>query len=182
MGRLRSRTVASQQSAAAAAAAAASAGTSSSTVANAISHANNNKDTKDKDAGLAKASLSANSGNPSASSSICNTRCFAFLLSNHTSYQYGVCLSLPRTFRDVSKGVAVSCDYCVCLVTGFPFLGLLFHLLLQFEALGGLDFSGTAGIKISSSCDVKGLTNALTEQLLCSSFIRLLITTFTWSF
>lgn len=74
-------------------------------------------------------------------SSIGNSRCFTFLLANNTSNQFGVCLQLPRTFRDVSKGVIVSCDYCVCVITKLPFLSYIFNLLMQFDALGGMDFT-----------------------------------------
>ena len=76
-----------------------------------------------------------------AVSSIGNSRCFTFLLANNTSNQFGVCLQLPRTFRDLSKGVIVSCDYCVCVITKLPFLSYIFNLLMQLDALGGLDFS-----------------------------------------
>lgn len=48
---------------------------------------------------------------------------------------------LSRTFRDLSKGVIVSCDYCVCVITKLPFLSYIFNLLMQLDALGGLDFS-----------------------------------------
>ena len=73
-------------------------------------------------------------------SSIGNGRCFSFLLSNNTSNQYGVCLQFTRTFKDLSKGVHVTCDYCVCMISKLPFLSYLFNLLLQLDAQGGLDF------------------------------------------
>jgi DENN (AEX-3) domain len=77
----------------------------------------------------------------SAVSSIGNNRCFTFLLANNTSTQFGVCLQLPRSFRDLSKGVIVSFDYYVCVITKLPFLSYIFNLLMQLDALGGLDFS-----------------------------------------
>ena len=76
-----------------------------------------------------------------AASSIGSNRCFTFLLANNTSNQFGVCLLLPRVFRDSGRGVLISCDYCVCIVTKLPFLSYLFNLLMQFDAQGGLDFS-----------------------------------------
>lgn len=82
-----------------------------------------------------------NEKNASSSSSIGSTRCFTFLLANNTSNQFGVCLLLPRIFKDIIRGVTVSCDYCVCIVTKLPFLSYFFNLLLQFETQGGFDFS-----------------------------------------
>ena len=70
------------------------------------------------------------------------SRCFAFQLSNHTCSQYGVCLVLPRTFRDLSRGLSISTEYCVCVTTRFPFLSYFFHMLRQFEAMGGFDLGG----------------------------------------
>jgi hypothetical protein len=101
------------------------------------------------DGGLYRMQLSQSIGSSSNNclpSTIGNSRCFTFLLADHTSNQYGVCLLLPRTFRDSQKSLLISCDYCVCVVTTFPFLGLLFNLLLQFDAIGGFDFSGTVKI------------------------------------
>ena len=86
-------------------------------------------------------------------SAIGNNRCFAFfLLSSHSSAQqslnptmqthkFGVCLLVQRSFRDHARGVVVTCDYCVCVVSILPFFGFLFHLLIQFEAVGGLELS-----------------------------------------
>ena len=74
-------------------------------------------------------------------SSIGSEKCFTFLLANNTSNQFGVCLLLPRIFKDLSRGVVVHCDYCVCILTKLPFLSFFFNLLLQFDAQGGLDFS-----------------------------------------
>ena len=71
-------------------------------------------------------------------SSVGNDKCFAFQLANH---KFGVCLLLPRIFKDLSRGVVVNCDYCVCIITKLPFLSFYFNLLLQFDAQGGLDFS-----------------------------------------
>jgi hypothetical protein len=73
-------------------------------------------------------------------SSIGNSRCFSFLLANNTSNQFGICLTLPRTFHDKARGVTVNCEYCVCIVTKFPFLSYIFNLLMQFDILGGLEF------------------------------------------
>ena len=86
-------------------------------------------------------------------SAIGNNRCFAFfLLSSHSSAQqalnptmqthkFGVCLLVQRSFRDHARGVVVTCDYCVCVVSKLPFFSFLFHLLIQFEAVGGLELS-----------------------------------------
>ena len=74
-------------------------------------------------------------------SSIGNGKCFAFLLSNNTSNQYGVCLQITRIFKDLSKGVNVTCDYCICMISKLPFLSYLFNLLLQLDTQGGLDFT-----------------------------------------
>ena len=79
--------------------------------------------------------------NGAALSCIGNNRCFTFILANNTSNQYGVCLQLPRSFKDTSRGIVVQCDYCVCIITKLPFLSYFFNLLMQFESLGGIDFT-----------------------------------------
>ena len=96
-------------------------------------------------------------------SAIGNNRCFAFfLLSSHSSAQqslnptmqthkYGVCLLVQRSFRDHARGVVVTCDYCVCVVSKLPFFGFLFHLLIQFEAVGGLELS--VPVRVHSSTE-----------------------------
>jgi len=85
-------------------------------------------------------------------SAIGNSRCFAFLLNNNANqrqvlqtstqtHKFGVCLLVQRSFRDHARGVIVTCEYCICLVSALPFLGFLFHLLIQFEACGGLELN-----------------------------------------
>jgi len=68
---------------------------------------------------------------------------FSFLLSNHVSTQYGLCLQIPRTVTLPARGtvcpVTVHVVYCICVVTRFPFLGHLLHALAMFEQHGGLD-------------------------------------------
>lgn len=91
--------------------------------------------------GLSEVLSSPVSQTGAALSSIGNSRCFAFILANNTSHQYGVCLQLPRTFKDISRGILVQCDYCVCIITKLPFLSYFFNLLMQFESLGGIDFT-----------------------------------------
>lgn len=68
-----------------------------------------------------------------------NVRKFAFHLSGHFSTQYGVCLVAPRTYRDPELNISVTADYCLCIVTSFPFFHYFFHVMTQFEGMGGLD-------------------------------------------
>ena len=85
-------------------------------------------------------------------SAIGNSRCFAFLLNNNANpqqvlqtstqtHKFGVCLLVQRSFRDHARGIIVTCEYCICLVSALPFLGFLFHILIQFEATGGLELN-----------------------------------------
>jgi hypothetical protein len=74
-------------------------------------------------------------------SSIGNSTCFSFLLTNNTSNQYGICLLMPRVFKDIARNVIITCKYCVCIITKLPFLSYMFNLLIQIESQGGLDFS-----------------------------------------
>jgi len=68
---------------------------------------------------------------------------FSFMLSNHISTQYGLCLQVQRTVTLPARGsicqVTAHVLYCICVVTRFPFLGHLLHTLGLFEQHGGLD-------------------------------------------
>lgn len=67
---------------------------------------------------------------------------FVFLLSNHTSSQYCVCMIVPKLFRIGNSDLHVRTFYCVCAITEFPFFTYLYHLMGTFHCMGGLSFDG----------------------------------------
>jgi hypothetical protein len=72
-----------------------------------------------------------------------------FLLTNHHSSQFGICLSVPRvifsTYRD--KAFVIKTSYSLCIITPLPFFGFFFHVLAEFINMRGLllDTSGVVG-------------------------------------
>ncbi len=92
--------------------------------------------------------------NKASSANKGSTRCFSFLLTNHTSSQYGACFVFPKAFRDPKTGLSVTVEYCVCAVTRLPFLTFLFNCFSQFEAIGGFDVSINPGVGVASSSPV----------------------------
>jgi hypothetical protein len=69
-----------------------------------------------------------------------DARFFTFVLSGHTTSQYGVCMRIGRTVNlEPRPGVIVSVDtqYCICLVTKYPFFSYIFHVMKAFDDMGG---------------------------------------------
>jgi len=77
---------------------------------------------------------------------------FSFLLSSNASSQYGVCMCVRRTFEfqpTRSLKVTIETEYCISLVTKYPFFSYLFHVLKAFNKMGGfhLDNDELVGIQ-----------------------------------
>lgn len=66
---------------------------------------------------------------------------FVFMLQNHTSNHFGVCLVLPRYFRDEEKELTVVTNYCLCLVSEYPYFSFLIDALQRFNMMGGFDLN-----------------------------------------
>ena len=64
---------------------------------------------------------------------------FVFTLQNHTTSHFGVCLVVPRNFVDKENDTTISTQYCVCVVTEYPYFSFLIDALKQFNRLGGFD-------------------------------------------
>lgn len=64
---------------------------------------------------------------------------FTYTLQNHTSNHYGICMVVPRTFRDTRLGLLITTNYCICLVTEYPYVSFLCHILQKFDACGGFE-------------------------------------------
>lgn len=68
--------------------------------------------------------------------------CFIFILTNHTSYKFVVCMVLPRSFKiyeNDSEGCnscLVNTNYCLCAVTQLPFISYVSHILFQSDRMG----------------------------------------------
>ena len=68
------------------------------------------------------------------------TKFFVFLLSNHTSSQYCVCMIVPKLFKIGNSDLYVRTFYCMCAITEFPFFTYLYHIMGTFLCMGGLSF------------------------------------------
>lgn len=66
-------------------------------------------------------------------------RKYVFLLKNDKEYKYGICYSVPRVHKFQDRGLSVQLEYCICIITSFPYINYFFHILEQFESSGGLD-------------------------------------------
>lgn len=62
---------------------------------------------------------------------------FVFSLTDHTSNHYGVCLIIPRQFYDSYTGLILTTNYCICLVTEYPYFSYLIYILQSFDEAGG---------------------------------------------
>ena len=62
---------------------------------------------------------------------------FVFMLNDHLSSHFAICLVVPRSFRDNHLGIVVTTNYCICVVTEYPYFSFLIHILQRFEAAGG---------------------------------------------
>lgn len=68
------------------------------------------------------------------------TKQFVFVLTDgHNQNQFAVCTILPRRF--VEDGVTIQTEYCLCIVTAYPYLNYFLHLSNQFDAMDGLKLS-----------------------------------------
>lgn len=63
---------------------------------------------------------------------------FTFILTNHVKKGYCISLSVPRAFKYPSLGVIIETEYCISLITNFPYISYFAHILEQFEGFGGL--------------------------------------------
>ena len=64
---------------------------------------------------------------------------FVFTLQNHTTSHFGVCMVIPRSFQDLENEITIFTQYCVCLVTEYPYFSFLIDALKQFNRLGGFE-------------------------------------------
>lgn len=62
------------------------------------------------------------------------------MLQNHTSNHYGVCVVLPRRFIDIEKDLTITTNYCICLITEYPYFSFLIDAIQRLNNLGGLHF------------------------------------------
>jgi len=93
---------------------------------------------------------------PKADTSTADSAEFALNANNNSNVNSNV--------SKAKKYVTVQLDYCMCVVTRQPFLTLLFHILQQFDAMGGLDVN--AGKSIS---DLGYVCIILSSIILCDT-------------
>lgn len=66
-----------------------------------------------------------------------SSRRYSFILTGHTITRFGVCYLVKSVFNFPHYSMQVQADYCICIITRFPFFPYLFNLLDQFEHLSG---------------------------------------------
>ena len=55
---------------------------------------------------------------------------------------YGIVFVLNRVFKNETRNVVLITQYCMCLVSDYPYINLFFHLLEVFVAMGGFEVEG----------------------------------------
>jgi len=79
------------------------------------------------------------------------TRQFVFVLTDgHNQNQFAVCTIMPRRFVE-EGGVVVQTEYCLCVVTAYPYLNYFLHLSNQFDAMDGLKLNSALAIQDDNS-------------------------------
>ena len=76
----------------------------------------------------------------SATGGISRSQTFVFCLQNNTTCRYAVCMVIPRTFYDRKSRFRYTTNYCLCLVTEYPYFSFLSYIMQRFDACGGIAF------------------------------------------
>mgnify|MGYP003386238905 CR=1 FL=1 len=90
----------------------------------------------------------------SSGASNCNR--FVFLLSNHTSNQFGICMTIPRivTLERRNKSIKVKTCYCLTILTAYPFFSFFFQLLTEYVNMKGFCVDATSFVTKQAAGDL----------------------------